>query len=398
MTSARHTILQEGHIFKTGKVVDLDSYGRWVVEVASGDQKFNVCLEPGFIPDDAQIEKGSTLSRLVLIDAAAPAPKVALAGYLSVLKEIYYENCRPRMDLWQHWYGRWDDECTEGFSEGFKTCATRERMGKTFKLYELRGHDYILPISVMTFMDHLQPPESFFPDVAYWNDKTDNYSVSSALSRSDEVPHFPFCYSAKAASHDNKKQFDVLIYLHSFTIPFKWHYSIWKHVLGLSPSANNTEDGVLWDDLSQSCNTGICASVFSECRENQKNGKGTSCDPHHCRTNKLFPKVHEQIKPVCRKYLEDLVTFFESCPTNQLTVCFPVGGRQDVEVVFCGEDSKKVHRKSVLRGICYRYQSRRPVLHLTPITFYKAKKTLPCTSEMKLIPFQGYLSDIQRLS
>lgn len=391
-----------GYIFQQGLVICKDPYGRWIVQVYLGGKKENVILEDTFINKGLTLKKGDYTSNLVVIDNSNKNLKVALDNFMAKLKDYYYigNTCRISVNKWEPWYNRWTTECAAGFKTNFSITNSGLQLSNGDPIYQLRGNNYFLPLRGMRNSSHLKPSELFYPATPYKG------SASIAAYKTDGTNGFPLLYSGSGKSTDGLDDKNVLIFLHSFLDPHKWHYGVWKHILGLEPTANKNEDGVLWNNVLGNGKGNSYSSYFSRCQS-----KDGNCNDTDCLSKNLFSNVHAQIKHLCAAYLKEVVTCFEDGTTN-ITVIVRREENKWVQVVVEASLIKKgVEEILILKGECYNWDDNGiPVMHLIPITLYrkysasKAKLTsrkkigeLIDNIHSKVIPiFNGKLTEVQR--
>ena len=187
----------------------------------------------------------------------------------------------------------------------------------------------------------------------------------------------------------------VLIYIHGFVEPEKWHF------VALCHFRKNCEIDV--SKLPKECRRNL-----QERLEKEKQGKAnekSNCEVNRCLKERAFKGAHPLLSRCCEKIQKEAVTFWESVETKKLgiqTYHEKLWGKGVVKVgVIANGTIDGVMKRLVLRGICYNWDSDKPELHLAFVTYYPTDKidlSLISKGKEKFIPEREfYLRELKRL-
>lgn len=293
------------------------------------------------------LEKDSMIQNLVLIKRDKNLIYVALKNYIEDLAEYYYSfsnGLSPLKNSWNNCYMKWRSECSgnQFTSIGFSLRETSFNK-KEYKIYELDGKKYRLPLLAPVVVELLQGDPLFYPHVFYINRENKEKTGYAVYKTDNDSLTFPMFYKGKVKGRSISITREVLIYLHGFVEPFKWHFGIWNHKYKKNKK------------LFPKC-------VFEE----------YICDVSACLKAKLFKEVHLKIKNDCHKYLLDIVTFFESNTTKKMLKASDKGMYTHIEIN-CNGNTISEKNWLVLRGVSHDWKTNRdkPTIHVMPLTFYE---------------------------
>lgn len=397
--------IQIGHVFSEGVVAGKDAYGRWLVKAKVNDSKTKwVILQDKYISPTTTVKRSMSLYNLVVIGQGRKGRlRVALDGYMKDIVSYYYiigpHNVYAEKSKWYVWYERWREECAEEITNNFtieeleieeleiNTCYINS-------IFKLKGKNYVLPAIGYKDLDSLQGVLLFYPDTFFKNNL-----IARCIYKTDDADGFPKIYKAKLEGLSDKGisiSMEVLIMLHGFTSPAKWHCGVWNHMLGLTPNSSGREHG-LWEKVLGK-GLPVSKNLFSNCKLNQK---GTSCNEIYCVKESLFQKIHSQIKDYCKTYLEQMVTLFESNSTNIKVEVFERSDEESKELelgcIMDFKGTKGIQGGLLLRGKCHNWMDNRPVFHLTPITMFLDDKHSPNFKfKAKGKIFSGSLKEVKK--
>lgn len=182
---------------------------------------------------------------------------------------------------------------------------------------------------------------------------------------------FPKSYEGKLQwlqSGSKSEMIDVDVYLHPFVDPRKWHLGVWKHLLAMTPSADE-KDKNWWNKLSKNCQCNqkcekFPSKVFKCCtiRDDQSL---CECD------RQTFLKVNSKIYEQLNCYWVDIVGFFEDNSTkiSKTLLSIPMldTSLHSVRCYIEYELESNLWLRVALRGTMLRVNSR-IIIHLNPIT------------------------------
>lgn len=381
-----------GHIFPKGTVIGLDATGqRWLVDIEVKTKKIKAILTSKHVPGSIKIMRNTKLTNLVVVKHAK-YPHVALDGYMKELVAYYYQTnayqvIKKRVE-WEPWHKRWEKECAEDFKDNF---TLEELKGvndyKFLSAYTLKGKDYVLPIFGYKDISSLSGKPLFYPDTFYKKSRTPR-----CIYKAEDTGNFPFIYNAvinginENGTNVNKK---VVVFLHGFTSPPKWHYGVWQHVFGHGNLLSEEEK--LWKTLwKQAVQDPKDQAIFEKCKLNQD---GDSCDEAYCIENLLFKTIHGNIKDSCKKYLVQIVTFFNATSTISMKAFNKPNDNCKVLKIYCINQSSGIYSKTVFYGRSHNWDDNAPVLHLFPVTMYLSSKWpgLHINFDSYPLTFNGFL-------
>lgn len=377
-----------GHIFSKAIVTKRDIYENPSWNLEDSYRKYTLILKDENVPHGMEIKLNNYLENLVVIEFHQKVHTyyVALCGYLDKLLMYYYCNIShnksdwnlwgnkiprayvadisveyvPRISKWDYWRTRWNEECGKEFISNFMLKKPDVKINNLLlNVFELQGKDYVLPIFGYKSIEVLKGNLCFFPRIITKNNNS-YYSEWSAY-KTDDINNFPNLYVAKIKNDAVFK--DVIVFLHGFIYPTKWHYGIWKHVFALAPEAVPGEKP-LWERVFNK--ELYLQDFFKSCKPNYKK---TSCEETNCLVQSLFTNVHSNIKEYCKKYLESIVTFFQLSTTNTIHITKNRSG-YSIDLV-CDSQSEGIYKRIVFDGIVYGWDDQnKPALHICPKTMY----------------------------
>lgn len=405
-----------GHVFSKGIIKRKGPYARhWIVEVKINSRKVDTILEPEYAPHYMDIRKniikGETIKNIVCIKHQGNKWYVAKNNYLEDLISFYYikkknksqnrfwltDNryfYKPKINEWYVWYKRWKEECAVQFPQNFIIDEIPyDTKQNNLRVFELKGKNYVLPVYGYKDIDSLEGRSLFYPSII-----EKNRFIEQSVYKTDNKDIFPSKYTAKVENKNVLK--DVNIFLHGFTYPAKWHYGIWKHVLALSPGAKDKET-LLWKDITDN-GLPLPEDLFNRCKaRTNKNNKEITCDETHCIEESLFREVHPEIRIMCQKYMEKMVTTFDSNATNVILMYpGPYENCTSIKLVYTYQKSG-VYHCVVFYGICHNWNdnNHKPVFHLTPVTMYKDTRKIHNKgkdNDSNIPVFEGCLKEVKR--
>lgn len=283
------------------------------------------------------------------------------------------------LQAWLPWLKRWSKECSDDFADNFKVQSLPNSSDDFRQLIHiLDGKGYMLPIFGAKESHILENPALFLPSLSSSKNGNDFVNdIKPYAYKSDGNSDVPIDYSARiyASEFSNRSRMGILelpikIYLHSYTIPFKWHYGVWKHVLGLAPESNPRQDGVLWTDVIEKTDIDNFRPLFSQCKPN----KGmSSCESRLCSTKELFKHVHPELKDLSRQYFEKSVICFEKSTTNTIYVYSDQTEPWAYAELLMDSYNKLYSERLVLRGVSLNWwEDPQPVFHFAPVTYFRS--------------------------
>ncbi|MEW6417934.1 MAG: hypothetical protein AB1480_07410 [Nitrospirota bacterium] len=314
-----------GQIIEEGKIVNRIRDG-WKVKIVEGA----VVLKSRYIPYPPSIKLYSEVRDLIVINRS----EVAIFNYMDELINYYYRipdptyTLWPKKQEWRNWFPRWANECSY---PSFNSSFSMQHFGHkpTFKLYELKGKDYLLPVRGAEVIDHLQGGIIFYPHVIATTPsvyKTDNTLFPFPLKYKGELPVL---------------QKEVFIYLHGCIDPFKWHCIVWKHKYSLTKK-----------------------EPFENCLYNYVN---MSCDIYNCIYKILYSAVHKKIQNDCITVLDEYVTNFQTATTITIESTDKSHNTFKEFDLICQTPNRRI----VLPGVCYNWDSQEPTLHVDLKAMYR---------------------------
>ncbi len=360
-----------GEIIDSAKVSRVEPSGLWHLEINGQTAR----LSSQYRISRAIRRVGDTVNQLIVINSNPL--QVAECNYENELLNYYYDSSysglSPIIKNWEYWYQRWSDEYRTN------SCNYSISIEYTFgnfsnlDIYLLKSTKYLLPIAGMKSVDNLEGKPIFYPASPY--SKMNLTAMYHSVTKKDECScKFPIFYNIKARDNNNNTNINFVIVLYPFIIPFKWHFGIWKHVLGLlSDTYPAEQNGQAWVDLTGLNNTEQLGNIFRQCQTKQHS---SDCDHMHCIKYNLFSSVHNfnSIKTYCSKYLEEFVTCFEQATTLSIEVgqvykdcaALNIAGTKAIN----GNGNIKEH--FLLSGVCYKWGSD-AFVHVNPVTLYRER-------------------------
>ncbi len=175
-------------------------------------------------------------------------------------------------------------------------------------------------------------------------------------------------------------RFSTDIFLHSFIVPQKLHFGVWKHMLGLK----REKEKRCWTQRMKDEAGSTLPSreeahrIFSECRENADD---TSCGK--CNIAR-YRNVHREIAVYSSFYIESAVTFFKVITTEIAKPVFFTAEKMHENVYAVqfiltsgtrsGAGSTKMScggnfARAVFRGMLF-IEDQAASMHLNPVTFF----------------------------
>lgn len=382
-----------GHLFDEGEVKEQDIYGRWIIDLYGTDKTTKGVLKSNYIPKGLAVRRGGKLKDLVVI-GYGKILHVAISGYFQKLVDHYYEShfAREKISNWKTWFLRWPEECGEDFRNNFKVTNTNIEL-RRLKYFELHGKDYRLPILGYRDLEFLEGEPLFFPKEFGSN------SASRSVYMGDGNSDLPLKYTAILSGRTDEKE--VVLFLHGYHSPAKWHYGVWQHMLEGSSLERKQWEYLVGEQFSPQLD------VFDSCKINDKgpSGEGTSCDEDHCVNESLYRTVHPEIKSLCKLYLEKIINHFES-PLDKNTIRIFKDPAKNTETIVLRSffESFGIAQRLVMAGVCHNWSEQQPTLHLNPVTMFLASKTPSRnfkflegkTSDGGIPVFEGSLREVKR--
>lgn len=426
-----------GHVFPKALVIDRDAYNsRWILKaipdgvdektkIAMDKANFNkadilqkpaLILASKYVPPTIEVKETKIIQNLVVIGKVQNKLLVALKGYGKALRDYFYtklssdktiktilgrhiENYsytksnisyKPVKSNWNLLFDKWKDDCGERFKDNFKVEEIVFNVDIPFlNVFIVRCKDYVFPVFGFKYINLLLGESLFYPNIV----DEDSYSAQS-IYKTDNLGNFPRQFTAKIKNNSVSKE--VLIFLHGFIYPAKWHFGIWKHVLALTHSSEERER-LFWAKL-WGTNFSVNHDLFKYCKAvKDKEGKEVICDQEKCVSLSLFKDVHPQIKDYCKLYLEQFVTSLESNTINTIAIFKSATCYNKIELV-CVYQTEGIYQKIVFRGICYNWDNTtyHPVLHLVPLTMYLDKTPLSLRTDGNKSIFSGSLCEVRQ--
>ncbi len=327
-----------GQVIKEGKAIERTGKG-WIIKTDTYPE-LKLCLKTGYFSTTVSIN--SLLNNLIVVgrDKRKNIFYVALDNYLRVLIDYFYDkNLNPLKDSWEYWLSLWDKECSyNSFESNFSLHPYLNHKG--FEIFELRGSNYRLPVCGAGVINIIAGQPLFYPKI-FSNASDRSFSV---YKTENSQMQFPLKFEGNLEISGKT----VVVYFHGFADPFKWHFVIWKHKVGLN----------------------VTESAFKEhgCKVANRAFNGNMCDISYCLQNNLYQKVHPKIKNDCVNLLENCVTLFNNSTTiNILRQGYADQSKGKRFEIVCRNINME---KSVLPGICYDWDSSSPTLHINPKTIY----------------------------
>jgi len=385
-----------GHIFTNGTVIRKDVHGRWLIKIQGPDVKTGI-LKLQYIPSKMNVNRHDKLNNLIVLGRK---PKkvydVAIDNYMSVLIKHYYKSfssTQIKIDKWKRWYHKWGADCNSNFNhrtfkvEGPVTFKVQPRTNNFYKL--IKDKEYVLPVVGYKDLIHLNAPTLFYPGTTY-DRNTDKEVVGDDLSVLDAArtvykidgnnPQLPIKYEATIIGKDQNDQSvkkNVILFLHGFTSPAKWHRNVWKHM------HNNKSKG-----------------VFKHCQVSHNNN---TCNEYYCinkniNNKELFSIIHQSIKEDCNEHLKQIVTMFEKNTTKLsriINIYDRVRYNSKYIKINCVEDvTSGYYNNLIIYGVCHNWPDVKPVFHFNLITKYESKSRSVINDRERII-FSGKLENIR---
>ena len=360
-----------GHIFPKGRIIRQIDFGKWLVEIFYDSNPTEVILKKYNPP--RIFKRGDELANLVVIGQGDKYCHVVLDEYMDALIDYFYIKDYPVLKKnrpeWALWHRCWRKDCSKEFVNNFS--VEELSIKKRYPLltpFKLKTNDYVLPVFGYRDISFLNGNPLFYPST-FEKGKYIPYCVY----KTDDIGYFPKSYSAKLIASSGEgleHNQEVLVFLHGFTHPAKWHYGVWKHRPWVAKNKK----------------------VFSNC----KSIPNKSCDEIHCVTDSLFRKIHPIIKNDCLEYLKAIVTLFESNSTKLIKISDRVNEECKEIVVGCLDNILGKREFQIFYGICHNWADQNPVFHLNPVTMYMTDKEpeIKCDNRSKII-FDGSLIEVK---
>ena len=346
--------MRPGCIIPECTVMGRDYYDRgWIVDFYKDDVKNSALLKDNYVPAGMVIQPNLLLKNLIVIGKGKRLFHVAIEGYMQDLFNHYYnyhsQKVKNRED-WRYFYERWRIDCVDDFESNFEISATlinySYRKLKSYRL--LKDGEYVLPLFGYIDLEQFQGKDLFYP-----NPFRKDLLLPRSVYRTDQLEDFPIKYTAYLRGHTQggmSWERKIIIYLHGFISPAKWHYVVWKHgrydLRSIFP--------------------------FNMCKVNDDED---SCDEDYCIDNRLFSNVHSNIASDCKKFLRKVVTFFERLATNKTNI-YSVPEQNYYQEIVMGSIIKLNGENwfIVLYGKCFNLNDNIPVFHMTPVTVYQTQR------------------------
>ena len=385
-----------GQIFDKVRIKGMVASGDWLVEVEGHELKSEALVSKANIPKKLSFEIGKYLPGKFVVISTDAAIRIGhrdyIKNYVEQIIDYYYLSAtqsigqvKVNLQAWLPWLKRWSKECSVDFADNFKVQSLPNSSDDFQQLIHiLDGKGYMLPIFGAKESHILENPVLFFPSLSLSKKGNDFVNdINPYAYKSDGNSDVPIAYSARinASEFSQRSRMDILelpikIYLHSYTIPFKWHYGVWKHVLGLAPQSNCCSDGVLWSDFIEQTDINNFRSLFSQCRPNKDM---SSCASGRCSRQELFKYVHPELKDLSRQYFEKSVICFEKATTSTVYIYSDQTESWAYAELLMDFYNKLYSERLVLRGVSLNWwEDPQPVFHFAPITYFRygAEKTL----------------------
>jgi hypothetical protein len=379
-----------GQIISRGIVVRQEIAGRfWFVNFENNGIKYEAVLYISYVPSGFHIERSQILQNLVILKCEEKYISVALTNYFTELSEYYYKKSSPTQIIkskWDWWYNSFDRKKNDmNYNKKIEVTKPQEivRRNPVVDFYELKFNNYTLPIIGYKDLDKIEGQLFFYPATTY------RYRAGRSVYRGEEL--IPKIFMGKVDGYilNQQKLFKpVRTILHGFTSPAKWHYGVWKHLI-----KEDELREILKIDIQN-----ISDNIFSQCKQKERAGRSVSCDESYCVDNRLFKRVHKQIKLLCDIYQKHFVAFFQADATRRLLeMSFTQNASYKLLQMGCFyEVTKNSYLKFVFRGICYNWDEKIPTLHFHPLTLYTVKEINPLINEDNSICFfKGNLIEIE---
>lgn len=386
-----------GKIIASAKVLKVDPSGVLHLDINGN----TVSLQSKHRIDRIVKKKNDTVNQLVVI--SSNPLQVAQYNYEDKLIDHYYNGFTPVIANWEPWYKLWAEEYKNQYANySISSLESYRLLNNKADWYKLTSEDYVLPITGIKSVSDLTGKPIFYPNLPFDVKKLTN--IPYCVAKSDgNSQSFPILYRAEAQDN-NTSAVTFVIALYPFIIPYKWHFGIYKHMLGLATSTYEEEkDGRAWVELTGLDNTSSLKSFFGKCEiETNNQGKETDCNHQSCISKELFYRVHQKdsIKTFCSKYLEEVVTCFEEATTLSIEVgqvynecaVLKIAGKKTLN------GNQNIDEHLLLSGVCYQWGSD-AFVHAHPVTLYRGKTPTTATlgSTVKKVLFSGTITQINRI-
>jgi hypothetical protein len=334
--------------FKVGQIIRnamvLGKYSRtWVLQDQQ-NQNVRLLLQPKYSGRKI-LRKNEMIDSLVVIKQDGNLVYVAVENYLDDLLQHYYHyhsnNLTPTLNEWSIWYERWQQECSNCNFTTTKFSLNNTSLEKNiYKFFKLNANDYCLPIPAPKVIDSLQSSPRFYPHIIYEDDGLNNVRAGYAVYKTDGVNSFPLQYRGKLVGKSIPMEINLLICLHGFIDPYKWHFDVWKHVF------NQETDR------------------FPRCKF-----RSNTCEIGFCLGQNLFQNIHQNIKQECNQYFKNIVTCFESDTTKKMLSDTTKEFYTRIAIKCNGQIERKPF-KQIFRGVSHNWTDKEPLIHIMPLTFY----------------------------
>lgn len=384
-----------GDIIKSANIKFRDPHGRYYFTSEEG----RGYLDPKLMPDEAIQE---TYTDLICLGR----DRYGICNYEDrLIRYFYHKNGRisHQAEYPYIWIPRWKQINSRPSTVDCRVPNKKDRLPAPpkFRSWRIaRTKDWIMPVLSSVYSEEGQESLPICPSALKTKTKTPdplppvyNPDLYSAKT------HPPLVYEASIIRGD--KDIPIRIYLHGTLDPLKWHYDLWAHLLSGTPNANRIErkkwESWLEKELPDKEKT---QKIFENCHAKEGGGNCEQCSVEQ------FKRVHANIRELSHIYWQQIVTFWESGATKQITAKENGQNYQNYHTIEV-KISKKIglqlkngrwihtYPLLIIKGWSYNFNEPEPVLHLNPVTFYFKPKN-PLITENKLLP-PSELKDVKRI-
>lgn len=396
MTNRNDNTMEPGYLFPKGEIQGLLPHGdAFEVKCHTNDgASFTGILAKKYLHSNMTLTTGKKVTNLVSLGIANGKMRVACANYFNVLRNAIYTEqgkSRRRMPRWEE---SWRRDCSaEKYHSAFHITgqpSCKYGILSWQKWFEVRGSSFILPVRASRCLDSMSGSPLYCPLSAYRDDE------KRTVYKMDEPKTGPTIWkvTARSGSDKSRVQKNMHFYLHGFVSPRKWHHGVWKHLYGSAPSAYPDDGPETWCQWTGQKIISPEKDTFQNCKENRKR---TSCDESICHKLDLFPQVHLEIRALCEKYYQEIVTFFTKSTSKYMYIydelnpdhkCVEAKFTFDTTGTAMGhafakvqmtDNSSDLKAKMLLRGACYDWEGcSSPTIHMNPVTLFVGKSVDTC--------------------
>lgn len=381
---------EPGDIISEAQVKRIDTDGTCWIK-GSGVEG---CILFRHLPTDSDPKPGQTVRNLVCLSEKS----FALSHYEADLIRCFYSEKGEEARKPDVWIPRWKEGGYDPAKVNCKKPTDASLLPKPAKYREwrfARMPNWMMPVSLSAYVDFLGKNGGFCPSALAYT-KSSPHIILPSLYRKKlfgENDPPPLCYEADLKYLKKTKR--IRVYFHGHLEPRKWHYSIWKHLLSGTPSANRNEKRLweIWLDHALPGDSDV-ADIFENCYENKSK---TNC--RWCAISQ-FQKVHEAImKNLSPMYWNRLVTFWESDATKKVFVSPTDYGFHEIKLWSTPDKPVKLNKRKVFpyliaEGWSYNFDTseNEAVFHLSTLTFYLANK-----NQLKYNPMSRLMGDLKNV-